>query len=207
MGRDLYHHGDLKKEMIQKGLQLLNKEGFENFSLRKLAAMCNVSHTAPYRHFKNKKELYGIINAEISTKFKEALLDGTELYKEDPRKRLQEVCRHYISFMVENPDYFRYIFLTSHERKIVVTADDIVFTEEDHPFSVSKNYAKEFFERFHDNETDWVLDFISLWSQIHGLTLLLVKDTLRFQGDYLPYADRMIEKYLDLIEKSHSDKM
>ena len=34
MGENLYHHGDLKKEMILKGIQLLNKDGYEGFSLR-----------------------------------------------------------------------------------------------------------------------------------------------------------------------------
>lgn len=44
-----YHHGDLKKQMILKGLELLNEKGIDGFSLRKIASMCNVSHTAPYK--------------------------------------------------------------------------------------------------------------------------------------------------------------
>ena len=29
-----YHHGDLKKQMILKGLELLNEKGIDGFSLR-----------------------------------------------------------------------------------------------------------------------------------------------------------------------------
>ena len=54
---DKYHHGDLKECLIKAGLKLLVEEGVDNFSLRKTAAMCNVSHAAPYKHFKNKEEL------------------------------------------------------------------------------------------------------------------------------------------------------
>ena len=206
MSKKLYHHGDLKKEMIQKGIQLLNKEGYEGFSLRKLAAMCNVSHAAPYRHFKSKNELYRTINLEISTKFREALLEDMELYTNDPKMQLLEMCKHYISFMVKNPDYFRFIFMTPHEHQIVVSTEDIGFAEDDHPFNISKKYAKEYFSRFHENEADWILDFIALWSQIHGLSLLLVNGTLDFQDDYLAYAHKMIEVHLNSFENSVSIK-
>jgi AcrR family transcriptional regulator len=202
MQEKLYHHGDLKKEMIKKGIQLLNKEGYEGFSLRKLAALCNVSHAAPYRHFSNKQELYRAINLEISTKFRDALLEDVDRYRNDPRTQLLELCKHYISFMVENPDYFRYIFLTSHDSQIKISTEDILIPGDDHPFNIGKVYAKEYFCRFHENETDWVLDFLSLWSQIHGLTLLLVNRTVSFQGDYMEYARRMLESALNSIENS-----
>lgn len=202
MGEKLYHHGDLKKELIRKGIQLLNKEGYEGFSLRRLAAACNVSHAAPYRHFKNKGELYEAINLEISTKFRDALFQGIEQY-DDPKTRLLELCKRYISFMVENPDYFRYIFMTAHERQISVSEEDMLLADDEHPFAISKKYAKEYFCSFPNKETEWTFNFLSLWSQIHGLTLLLVNKTITLQSGYLDYAGKMIEAYLNFFEKSH----
>jgi hypothetical protein len=116
-----------------------------------------------------------------------------------PSRRLEEGN---ISFMVINPDYFRYIFMTSHDRQIKISPEDIEFQGDDHPFNLCKIYAKEYFCRFHENETDWVFDFVSLWSQIHGLTLLLVNRTVSFQGSYMEYAGRMIESYLSSFERS-----
>lgn len=55
MQTDIYHHGDLKESLIRTGLKLFNEKGIENFSIRKLAALYNVSHSAYYKHFKNKK--------------------------------------------------------------------------------------------------------------------------------------------------------
>ena len=202
MSEHLYHHGDLKMELIRKGIQLLNKEGYEGFSLRKLAAACNVSHAAPYRHFKNKGELYKAINLEISTKFRDALFQGIERY-DGPRARLLELCKRYIFFMVENPDYFRYIFMTAHERQISVSEKDILLADDEHPFTISKKYAKEYFCSFPDKETDWSFDFLSLWSQLHGLTLLIVNKTVTLEGGYMDYAGRMIEAYLNSFEKSN----
>ncbi|MEL7655098.1 MAG: TetR/AcrR family transcriptional regulator [Bacillota bacterium] len=197
MGENLYHHGDLKKEMIQKGIQLLNKDGYEGFSLRKLAAMCNVSHSAPYRHFESKNDLYKAINLEITTKFRDALMDRIEQFQDDPKARLLELCKRYISFMVKNPDYFRYIFMTTHERQILLSLEDALFEEDKHPFTISKRYAKEYFCLRNGSDTDWVSDFLALWSQIHGLTLLLVNQTIKYKGDYMEFAHRMIEKQLN----------
>jgi AcrR family transcriptional regulator len=200
MGENQYHHGDLKKEMIRKGIQLLHKEGYEDFSLRKVAAACNVSHAAPYRHFRSKEELFHAINLEISVSLKEALQKGLERYRDDPGTRMVEMCKHYITFMVENPDYFRYIFMTGHDRQIVVTDHDIMLEDEEHPFSIGRKYAKDYFSRFHNDESGWVMDFIALWSQIQGLTLMLVNGTLGFQENYVEFAGRIIRKQFDSFE-------
>ena len=99
--------------------------------------------------------------------------------------------------MVENPDYFRYIFMTGHDLQIVFSSDNIRFEQDDHPFSVSKDYAKEYYCRLHGKNADWVSFFLALWSQIHGFTLLLVNRTIEIKGDYLEFAHKMIEKQLN----------
>ncbi len=200
MNENFYHHGDLKKEMMQKGVQLLNKEGYEGFSLRKLAAMCNVSHAAPYRHFKSKDELFQAINSEITTKFNEALVKDSDKYHDNPKIQMIEFCKNYISFMVENPDYFRYIFMSHHDLPIVFSSGDILFERRDHPFSVSKEYAKEYYCRLYGDEADWVSFILALWSQIQGLSLLLVNRTIEYKGDYLDFAHKMVESYLNSFE-------
>lgn len=55
--RQSYHHKDLRKALIETGIELVSKEGVSAFSLRKVAAACGVSHAAPYSHFQNKEEL------------------------------------------------------------------------------------------------------------------------------------------------------
>ena len=55
--RQTYHHKDLRNALIETGIQIVNTEGVNAFSLRKVAAACGVSHAAPYSHFQNKEEL------------------------------------------------------------------------------------------------------------------------------------------------------
>ena len=51
---DKYHHENLRQELIDAGIRIINEVGEENLSLRGVASACNVSHSAPYAHFKDK---------------------------------------------------------------------------------------------------------------------------------------------------------
>lgn len=194
MGKNRYHHEDLKKEMIRKGLQLLNKDGYENFSLRKLAALCNVSHAAPYKHFSSKDELIQAITQEISTQFKEVFIKVVTKDYADPSDKLIDLCVEYVRFMVENPDYFRYVFMTNHGAGITFAPGEVIDAGGG-PFSIALECARSFFIDV-KKSTDWVSDVLTVWSQIHGLTLLLANQTIAYEGDYLAFARGMVEKYI-----------
>ena len=198
MGEAPYHHGDLKAEMLRKGLQLLNEEGYDGFSLRKLAALCNVSHAAPYRHFKSKDDLVQAIWSEMADSIREvfytAVRDG-----ESPRARLISLCKAYVRLMTENPDYFRYIFMTEHGQPIVFTSDDAAYGGEDHPFTIAKRFARAYLEGVRGTGR-WAGDYLTLWSQLHGFILLTVNHTIRLVGAPEDMAGRMVNEFFDLLE-------
>ena len=52
-----YHHGDLKRVLIKTAVDLISEQGTGDLSLRKIAQRAGVSHTAPYRHFKDKNAI------------------------------------------------------------------------------------------------------------------------------------------------------
>ena len=54
---DTYHHGDLRRALIQAALELAAEEKDWNFSLREVARRAGVSHNAPYNHFAHKRDL------------------------------------------------------------------------------------------------------------------------------------------------------
>lgn len=52
-----YHHGDLKRTLLKVADIELAKNGPNGLSLREIAKQAGVSHTAPYKHFKDKDQL------------------------------------------------------------------------------------------------------------------------------------------------------
>ncbi|HAD46808.1 MAG TPA: TetR/AcrR family transcriptional regulator, partial [Alcanivorax sp.] len=48
---DRYHHGDLRRALVDEALVLLAESGDGGFSLRELARRVGVTANASYRHF------------------------------------------------------------------------------------------------------------------------------------------------------------
>ena len=61
---DRYHHGDLRRALVDEALVLLAESGDGGFSLRELARRVGVTANASYRHFANKDALLQALAAE-----------------------------------------------------------------------------------------------------------------------------------------------
>lgn len=46
-----YHHGDLRRALLDAALALIEEKGLEALTLREVARRADVSHAAPYHHF------------------------------------------------------------------------------------------------------------------------------------------------------------
>lgn len=189
-----YHHGDLKRDLVQKGIQLLAKEGYDGFSLRKLAVLCGVSHAAPYKHFKSKEAIIAEISRCIAEEFGDALSCAACQYPDDLRMRLMGVCGQYIRFMVEHPDYFRFVFMTAHGRPIDIGLDNIEAGNRQ-PLAIALQCAEAYFRPLHAEH--WRKDFLALWSMLQGYILMLICQTVRPDDDYSELAQEMIEWYIN----------
>lgn len=195
MGKRSYHHGSLENDLIQKGLQLLTTVGLEAFSLRKVADMCGVSNTAPYRHFSNKEALITAITTRVSTEFSCALDSVVQQHEGDCKKQIIEVSKLYVAFMVEHPEHFKCIFMMDHKRPIFIK--EWTFTEPDrYIVSMFKTLFKGLGEVQNREDGSWTMDALSVWSLVHGFTVMLVNNTLAYEGRYTDAVESMVKKLL-----------
>ncbi|MFD3156792.1 TetR/AcrR family transcriptional regulator [Haloimpatiens sp. FM7330] len=195
MQKDKYHHGDLKESLIKNGLKLFNEVGAEKFSIRKVASLCNVSHAAPYKHFKNKEELINAISEYVFNNFKDSLNEVAEKYKDDPYERIIELGKQYVWFMVENPDYLKFAFLTKNE-SITVIEETELESREDNAFNVFENCALDFLKSINVKKEEYNQDIIAMWSMVHGLATMLAYNTFSYEGCYLELVENILRKNL-----------
>lgn len=191
MDRKTYHHGDLKKELIHNGLLLLNKEGIDGFSLRKVASMCGVSHNAPYKHFKDKDDLINEIIKEVWKEFYIALLEVTEIYTNDPKLQIIEMGKAYVKFMVENPEYLKFMFLSDNAYPVKIV-DNKFSDDKVGAFGVFKDSAERFFKEIKLDENLYMQKTLTLWSMVHGIAILIIKRSIEYKGNYLVLVESMI---------------
>jgi AcrR family transcriptional regulator len=188
-----YHHGDLRAELIRKGLRILDQDGYKGFSLRKVAKACNVSQTAPYRHFKDKEELISAISAHALEAFNRSLEEAVKKHA-DPREGLNEMGMAYIRFFVENPEYMRLIFLSGIERRVRSEIND----REDHfqgghPFATFYEAVKRYREAYPSE--DWGQNELILynWGLVHGIASLIVNEAIPYDDDYIELAEKIMK--------------
>jgi AcrR family transcriptional regulator len=182
-----YHHGDLRRALIDTALAMVTEEGAWNFTLREVARRAGVSHAAPYNHFEDKSALL----AEVATLGFQSLREAMEAAaREQPRsarQALASVGAAYVRFGVEQPAHYRLMFgaeLADKERyPTLQEASDATFAVL--TGVLERGQASGQVRR------GLVLDqALTAWSLVHGLTTLLIDQRASFLGAATREAER-----------------
>ena len=191
---DKYHHGNLKQALIDAGIRIINKEGEQGLSLRKVAAACGVSHSAPYAHYKDKDELLNAIKSSVTEQFTRYLheaVDGMEA--ESAEKAIVAMGKSYVKFFINNPDYYQFLF---YNQKITVHLTAGEDHEEDYPPYVLLKalffrYLDEKNMRLGDEEIE--LELIKIWSTVQGIASIACMENVTTSKPWETYLDKLIQ--------------
>src|SRR5262245_58828234 len=109
--RATYHHGDLRRALVDAAAAIIGEVGAEAFTLREAARRIGVNHRAAYRHFTDKASL---LAAVAEQGFRE-LIDAARAEvaaarAADPEARLLAAARAYVQFAAHRPAHFRVMF-------------------------------------------------------------------------------------------------
>ncbi|HEY1079368.1 MAG TPA: TetR/AcrR family transcriptional regulator [Bdellovibrio sp.] len=193
-----YHHGDLKSAAIKKTVEIIQKKGEVDFTLREIATSLKVSHTAVYRHFKSKSDLLASIAEEGFT----LLVDGFGEAVKDlktPRQRFQALGRAYIEFALANPAHYRAMFhrelRCEKERRAELEAIG------DKAFVALMNSLQDGMKAHTYRKADPAIVARSVWAGIHGFSILLLDGQFQSLNNKAQIKSA-IEAHLDFIERS-----
>lgn len=105
-----YHHGDLRRALLDAALEMVTLEGAGALSLREVARRAGVSHAAPYRHFPSKEALIAAMAEEGFRRLHAAMRERSAPHGADPGRGFLEAGVGYVLFAVENPAHYRVMF-------------------------------------------------------------------------------------------------
>lgn len=108
MPRNSYHHGDLRRSLIESGLVLVQEVGVEAISLRVLAERVGVSTPALYHHFKNKQQLLFALG-EASVDLLQVQLDQ-QVKRAESDFSIETFVLLYVRFAIDNPELYELMF-------------------------------------------------------------------------------------------------
>ncbi|MGH7331286.1 MAG: TetR/AcrR family transcriptional regulator [Candidatus Rokuibacteriota bacterium] len=105
-----YHHGNLRRALLDSALALVEREGAEALTLRAAARRAGVSQAAPYRHFQDKDALLAAVAEEGFRAMTEGMRRATIPYEGDPLGRFRARGLAYIEFATTHRAHFRVMF-------------------------------------------------------------------------------------------------
>jgi AcrR family transcriptional regulator len=103
-----YHHGDLRRALLEEAGKVLESEGADSITLRRLARPLGVSHAAPGHHFADRAELLAELSADGYAGLANTLDEA--MAAEPAVNWLKATGRAYIRFGMANPERYRMMF-------------------------------------------------------------------------------------------------
>ena len=174
---DTYHHKNLREDLIEAGITLVAKEGLEGFSLRKVAAVCGVTHAAPYSHFENKdvllEEMKNYITEGFSKELEKALIKC-----EKQEAVLMQLGTAYLHYFVKHPNYFVFLFGKSN---IALDLTEKADSKKNYrPFEIFKSVVIQILSAKNYPKEKWNDGIIALWAFVHGITSLATMENITY---------------------------
>lgn len=106
------HKEEFRREILDAARDLFVKEGYEKFSMRKLAEKTEYSPTMVSLYFKDKDDLLLALCEEAAERFF-ADLSNIRTTHSDPLESLRQALFYLIAFGSNNPAEYKVLFITS----------------------------------------------------------------------------------------------
>ncbi len=208
----------IRREIMGQALELIVAEGYEGFSMRKLAARLGIAAKTIYNFFRDKDELY---IAVLSQGFEQLLAHHESAVEHlvEPVERLRAAIRSFVEFGLEQANVYNIMFTWN-----VPKYYDYVGTEMEPAARLELDTAMKYTESLSGciaacaspslavSETAIRHELILVWSAMHGfvagvnntLLLYLTSDPASLKDLVVDRVTRNTVRALSLLEKERS---
>ncbi|HEX7668438.1 MAG TPA: TetR/AcrR family transcriptional regulator [Polyangiaceae bacterium] len=175
-----YHHGDLRRALLDAALELSQGGGAGALSFREIARKVGVSQTAPYRHFRDLEELLAAAAEEGLVALRIELGRAfDEDAREPPLTRLERLTTAYVRFSLRHRGYFHIMFGPDSPRRSATPTLQAAARDTFQLF-LSKVHAA--WPAPSPNGIDARAGTLHLWVIAHGVATLALEGRAEFLG-------------------------
>ncbi len=194
MAKSSYHHGDLRRVLLETAACMIDEEGVESISMRKLAARAGVSRTAAYHYFPNKQEMLCALAMDGFLRQMEAMDIASS--EGGLREQLSRFLRSYVEFSADNPEYYELmlggnLWRTGQATDELRNVGDIAFR------NLRKQVAKWQEYGFIDPEADNLRITQVIWCSAHGISRFMIDGVYVHQTTLDAICDATVDALVD----------
>lgn len=175
-----YHHGDLRRALLEASVTLIAERGVEALSLREVAQSIGVSPAAPYHHFGSKSVLLGAIAARGFAGLTEAMQGALAALpvEHTPIDRLAAIGDAYLGFALAHPTEYRLMFSPG----LVSPADLPPDCQPEASYGLLLEAVAQVAATLRPNLIDPDALVATCWSLVHGAATLILEGPLGETG-------------------------
>jgi AcrR family transcriptional regulator len=186
-----YHHGDLRRALLDAALSLVSEHGIAALTLREVARRVGVTHAAPYHHFATRDTLLDALAHEGFMALDVACARAASGVSE-PTERLFAVGQTYVDYARAHPEQLQIMFRRQpgaavdpehqatrlraygHLHDAVVACQAISAAPPGDPYQVA----------------------LAAWSLVHGFAKLWVEGPISSMPHYAPHYEALRDSTL-----------
>jgi AcrR family transcriptional regulator len=166
-----YHHGDLRRAIIDEALKVIDEQGVTAVTTRELARRLGVSHAAPGHHFADREALLAEVATEGFHLFADALEHAVAAVS-DPAERFVALGSAYLRFAFDHPSYLRVMFTRGFPKGY--RPSDQFACESDRAYSVLEGVVRDLTVALGGDPTPLDELAYGAWSLVHGMAMLWI---------------------------------
>jgi AcrR family transcriptional regulator len=194
--REGYHHGDLRRALLDATLKLVEENGPHGFTLRAAARAAGVTPAASYHHFEDKDALLAGVAEEGFEHFRVALEDAARRPARTAREQSRNVGVAYVLFAVQHPTRFRTMVgfgVQERMRRGELRSK---------AFAAYRSVRKVLVRGLQSHAGDRIPDaeVLGWWSLVHGLALLAIEGHLGRKLKSAQEVELVVRSVLDALD-------
>jgi len=154
---------EVRESILSSAWQLVNEEGWQNLSIRKIADAIEYSIPVVYDHFENKEAILSEFNRKGFKMLSDAITSAKNSH-ENPEQQLDAIAFAYWDFAFNNKEYYQLMFGLG-----MPTCEAVTKVPELGSFIKTLGSTIADIMTGDHNEKDAFIKMHSFWSMIHGL--------------------------------------
>ena len=193
-----YHHGDLRRAIIETAINMLDEDKGWQFTLREVARRAGVSHAAPYKHFPDKAALLVELALIGFDRLREAVTAARSRSTGSLRDEFLAMAQAYVRFGASNPSLYRLMFSAEAGSVADIHLNERALASLGVLTDLIAQGQRQGWLRPRDVRSQ----VAACWAQMHGLTLLTIDKLLLLPEKFGPDAtDAALNTLLEGLEK------
>lgn len=191
-----YHHGDLRRALLDTAMDMLGEDNGWLFTLRELSRRAGVSHTAAYKHFPDKAALLAELALLGFERLRAALLAARPPPPATIRDEFLAMSRAYVRFGAAHPNLYQLTFSADARASTNARLSDGAAAALDVLIElIARGQAEGWLRRREVRQQAG-----AAWAQLHGLVLLTIDGMLTSETVGKDVSDAALDILLEGLE-------